>query len=167
MAHHTWHSHSHRLSQTVVPTAGWLGATDWSSADMTYFLFNPVSLCSLHGGGGCSSLWNKEHKQHLEPSNKLTLPGYSYPKNGSWGHYRLVSPPFSTMIYPCCRRGRISPSSCSLPPILLVQGDEIDIMEVGEGLTYQCRDQRDRRMKRINFMFPSGGITAFGSLHQA
>lgn len=94
-----------------------------------------VSLCSPHGGGGCcrtkntSSTWSLQRSWCLDTATQ---------KNGSrrtvWLGLPLSGkpPPFSTLIYLRCRWQRISPSSCSLPPVLLTQRDET-FYKVGRG----------------------------------
>lgn len=74
----------HVYTHTVDPMAGGWGGGGWLGAmrdpqQIWPSFYSSQPLCSLRGGGGCcSSAWNKEHKQLLERSNKLPLPGYGH-----------------------------------------------------------------------------------------
>lgn len=126
MAHHTWRiTLAHTLAHTVVPTAGnWGQQTDppqiWPSfySSPSLFVHSMVEeAAAACGTKNTSSTWSLQTSWPCLDTATPKMVSLGLPLSEK-------PPPFSTLIHVRCRRRRISPSSCSLPPILLAQRDE-------------------------------------------
>lgn len=120
MEHHAWYSHSHSGPHGR-PTGG------------NRLILHRYDLVSIQAH---LSLFTPRWRRLLQPVEQRTQaalgafkqadPAWIQPpqkwltkESGiAWTPTDWKSPPFSTLIYLCCRRGRKSPGFCSLPPIL-------------------------------------------------
>lgn len=163
--------------RTVVPTAGRLGGYILILGRYDLLSIQAcLSLFSSTAEEAAASSWNKEREQHFWSLQKQADPAWIQPlpplPPKKWlmeavpSGFLLL---FSYFDLPQLQMREDKPQF--LQPsfhssVLLALVEEIDIMEVGGGRSYQSRDQRCRRKERI-LCFCQGGIMVFGSLHQA
>lgn len=151
----------------VVPMAGDRGATDWSSADMTYFPFKPcLSLFPPWWWRKAAAAFGTKTTSPL--LNKLTLPRYRHPQKWpgkSCGSRRKRSFFYSEL--PLLHTGEAKPAPLHLHPIRLTQREKTSITEGGRRPWPFDLGTAGRGGGCIAFCCEGGGIRKFGSLHSA